>query len=179
MAFTFNFVDQNIYNKNGSVISGNSNIKKIFDAKILRVQTYNDLPLSASKNELYYTSDAGAIYIGQGKNTPLRLINSGNTSAVVYSLSFEDLPAATEQNIGYIYRILNDFTTDNRFISGSGAKQTAGTSIMCAIDSNNDDYKYIILDSVFNFDDYVSKSDAPEKVTEQEIDDLLNELENM
>lgn len=49
------------------------------------------------------------------------------------SITFASLPASLTSSMdGYVYNISDDFTTDNRFIDGSGKKYSAGTNVAVA-----------------------------------------------
>lgn len=59
------------------------------------------------------------------------------------SVVFEELPEANRENLGKVYNIINEFTTDNRFLEGEGVKTTAGTNVV--IVSLGDGYGYDLL----------------------------------
>ena len=59
------------------------------------------------------------------------------------SVVFEELPEANRENLGKVYNIINEFTTDNRFLEGEGVKTTAGTNVV--IVSIGDGYGYDLL----------------------------------
>lgn len=59
------------------------------------------------------------------------------------SVVFEELPEANQENLGKVYNIINEFTTDNRFLEGEGVKTAAGTNVV--IVSLGDGYGYDLL----------------------------------
>ena len=59
------------------------------------------------------------------------------------SVVFEELPEANRENLGKVYNIINEFTTDNRFLEGEGVKTAAGTNVV--IVSLGDGYGYDLL----------------------------------
>lgn len=59
------------------------------------------------------------------------------------SVVFEELPEANKENLGKVYNIINEFTTDNRFLEGEGVKTAAGTNVV--IVSLGDGYGYDLL----------------------------------
>lgn len=173
MSYTFSFNDK-VNNADTSVISTSKSKEKTVQATVYR-SNYSDLPKSASKYEMYYTTDTGAIYIGQGKNNALKMVNTGDTVGVTYAVEFANLPEPTVQNLGYVYRIVDAFATDNRFLVGEGVDKPAGTSVMCTKDEDGS-YLYSIIEGVTDMADYVKKEDIPGNATDKEIDDLLKEL---
>ena len=55
------------------------------------------------------------------------------------SVTFANLPSiVTAGMLNYCYNVSNDFTTDNRFIEGSGKKFSAGTNVVVVDDSTYD-----------------------------------------
>ena len=107
MSYTFSFNDK-VNNMDSTVVSTTKSKETVVEAKVYR-SNYEDLPKSASKYEMYYTTDTGAIYIGQGKNNALKLVNTGDSIAVTYAVEFKNLPEPTMQNVGYVYRIIDAF----------------------------------------------------------------------
>lgn len=58
-----------------------------------------------------------------------RIVAAATAGAIIPdgTITFEELP--TEPKIGYMYNISNDFTTDERFVDGSGIFYRAGTNV--------------------------------------------------
>lgn len=55
------------------------------------------------------------------------------------SLTFANLPATiTKSMVGYVYNMLDDFTTDARFLEGAGKKYSAGTNVSITDQSTYD-----------------------------------------
>lgn len=173
MSYTFGFNDK--ANNGMDLIMNTARSKEIpVEVKVYR-SNYKDLPKSASKYKMYYTADTGATYIGQGKNNALKLINTGDNITVIYTVEFKNLPEPTMQNVGYVYHIINAFTTTDKFLVGEGIDKPAGISVMCTKNENNI-YQYSIIEGITDMTGYVKKDDMPNNATDKEIDDLLKEL---
>lgn len=172
MSYTFSFDDK--VNDMDFIINTTRSKGIPVEVKVYR-SNYEDLPKSASKYEMYYAANTGATYIGQGKNNALKLINTGDNIAVTYAVEFKNLPEPAEQNIGYVYRIIDAFTTTDKFLVGKDIDKPAGTSVMC---TKNEDgiYQYSIIEGVTDMTDYIKKDDMPNNATDKEINDLLKEL---
>lgn len=73
-------------------------------------------------------------------------INSALTSVYTPrgSISFANLPQPQEGNKGYVYNVLDDFTTTSAFIEGAGHSYGAGTNVVC-VDAGSGSYKWDVL----------------------------------
>ena len=60
------------------------------------------------------------------------------------SISFANLPQPQEGNKGYVYNVLDAFTTTEAFIEGAGHSYGAGTNVVCA-DAGSGSYKWDVL----------------------------------
>ena len=60
------------------------------------------------------------------------------------SISFANLPQPQEGNKGYVYNVLDDFTTTSAFIDGAGHSYGAGTNVVC-VDAGSGSYKWDVL----------------------------------
>lgn len=60
------------------------------------------------------------------------------------SISFANLPQPQEGNKGYVYNVLDDFTTTSAFLEGAGKSYGAGTNVVC-VDAGSGSYKWDVL----------------------------------
>lgn len=60
------------------------------------------------------------------------------------SISFANLPQPQEGNKGYVYNVLDDFTTTSAFVEGEGHSYGAGTNIVCVV-AGSGSYKWDVL----------------------------------
>lgn len=60
------------------------------------------------------------------------------------SISFANLPQPQEGNKGYVYNVLDDFTTTSAFLEGAGHSYGAGTNVVC-VDAGSGSYKWDVL----------------------------------
>lgn len=60
------------------------------------------------------------------------------------SISFANLPQPQEGNKGYVYNVLDDFTTTSAFLDGAGHSYGAGTNVVC-VDAGSGSYKWDVL----------------------------------
>lgn len=58
---------------------------------------------------------------------------------------FENLPEMSASNLGFVYGIIDDFTTDSRFVEGAGIDEPAGTEVVVV-------NKGTAVDPVYKFD---------------------------
>lgn len=60
------------------------------------------------------------------------------------SISFANLPQPQEGNKGYVYNVLDAFTTTAAFVEGAGHSYGAGTNVVC-VDAGSGSYKWDVL----------------------------------
>lgn len=65
------------------------------------------------------------------------------------SIQFENLPQPQEGNKGYVYNVLDAFTTTAAFIEGAGHSYGAGTNIVC-VDAGSGSYKWDVLAGIID-----------------------------
>ena len=65
------------------------------------------------------------------------------------SISFANLPQPQEGNKGYVYNVLDAFTTTEAFIEGAGHSYGAGTNVVCA-DAGSGSYKWDVLAGIID-----------------------------
>lgn len=67
------------------------------------------------------------------------------------SIAFENLPTPSADKYGYGYNVINEFTTDSRFVDGVGRTYSAGTNVMIVEDkSNPGTYKFDVIANYFD-----------------------------
>ena len=57
---------------------------------------------------------------------------------------FETLPEPSEDNLGYVYNVIDAFTTNDKFLEGEGISTAAGTNVVVVLGSDNT-YQYDLL----------------------------------
>ncbi len=69
------------------------------------------------------------------------LASSGTVGSFIFmgTITFEELMLLSddEKAIGYVYCVINDFTTDDTFVNGGGLSYTAGTNVQYTVDGWN------------------------------------------
>lgn len=65
------------------------------------------------------------------------------------SISFANLPQPQEGNKGYVYNVLDDFTTTSAFLEGAGHSYGAGTNVVC-VDAGSGSYKWDVLAGIID-----------------------------
>lgn len=115
------------------------------------------------------------------------------------SVAFESLADASETNLGFVYNITKAFTTDERFVDGTGNKYPKGTNVV-VVDTGNSNYKYDVLAGFVDLTDYAKsenvvlkeegkvlssndytnedkgKLDGIEIASNEEVNEMLNEV---
>jgi hypothetical protein len=62
------------------------------------------------------------------------------------SSTFANLPAPTEEKIGWAYNVTDEFTTDSRFVDGPNRTYSAGTNVMIVkVPGDPVTYKYDVI----------------------------------
>lgn len=66
------------------------------------------------------------------------LAANGNIGSFIFigTITFEELVSLSDDKkaTGYVYCVIDNFTTDDNFVNGSGLSYTAGTNVYCVID---------------------------------------------
>ena len=65
------------------------------------------------------------------------------------SIQFANLPQPQEGNKGYVYNVLDAFTTTAAFIEGAGHSYGAGTNVVC-VDAGSGSYKWDVLAGIID-----------------------------
>lgn len=94
------------------------------------------------------------------------------------SVSFADLPAASEANMGKVYNVTTAFTTTADFIEGAGKKHPAGTNV-AIVSTGEGTYGYDALSGFVDLSGYVEKDGNKVLSTEDFTTDLKTKLEGV
>lgn len=86
------------------------------------------------------------------------------------TVAFANLPAASVDNLGMVYNVSDAFTTDARFVEGTGYNYVAGTNVV--IVENGGSYKYDVLAGFVDLTNYWSEDELVE-VTEDQINAMF------
>ena len=79
------------------------------------------------------------------------------------SVAFAGLPATpTAAQVGYVYNITDDFTTDARFVEGAGKAYSAGTNVVIVVtgDVGSEEYKFDTLGNFIDISAIINKINA-------------------
>lgn len=89
--------------------------------------------------------------------------------------SFETLPEAAASNVGLVYNLSNEFTTDERFVEGAGNKYPIGTNVVVIEVPGDPDpsYKYDVLAGFVDLSSYMQTSDMV-AITNEELDQIFS-----
>lgn len=86
------------------------------------------------------------------------------------SVAFADLPELSEENLGLVVNVTEQFTTTADFVEGADAKHPAGTNV--AVVKAGEDYKYDVLAGFVDLSGYIKTSEI-ETITSAEVTALL------
>lgn len=89
------------------------------------------------------------------------------------STAFASLPATPAvAQLGYVYNVTNEFTTDARFVDGTGKKYPAGTNVVVVeIDGDPKTYKFDVLAGFIDTDAIDGRIDNTQGAIAAEFDD--------
>lgn len=86
------------------------------------------------------------------------------------SVAYASLPEASASNLGNVYSVSNAFTTDSRFVEGSGKAYPAGTNVVVVFSSST--YKYDVLAGFVDLSGYWQKTGLT-AMQNSDIDDIV------
>ena len=78
------------------------------------------------------------------------------------SKPFDELPDATEENLGYVYNITDNFTTNENFVEGADSSYPKGTNVV-VVDIGSGSYKYDVLAGFVDLTEYAKTADVVKK----------------
>lgn len=104
-------------------------------------------------------------------------VSSALTSAIVPkgTVAFASLPTPAKANLGYMYNVSDAFTTDNRFVEGTGKKYVAGANVyvVAVTTGSSTEYKFDVFMGFVDLSGYQTKADMPAAATNEDIDALF------
>lgn len=93
------------------------------------------------------------------------------------TLPFADLPTPSAENLGNVYNMSDDFTSDNRFVDGAGGKYSAGVNVGVVL--VGEDYKFDVLSMPVDLSGYVQKDGNKVLSTNDFTDDDKSKLDGI
>lgn len=90
------------------------------------------------------------------------------------NIHFIDLPEPSASNLGYVYSMLEAFTTDDRFVASEPTSYPIGTNVVVVAVYNDGvtNYLFDVLSGFVDLSDYAKKTDMV-AITNQEIDEIV------
>lgn len=88
------------------------------------------------------------------------------------NVNFASLPAPSATNLGYVYSMLDAFTTDDRFVASEPTEYPIGTNVVVVAvnqDGSGTKYLYDVLAGFVDLSPYMKKADMV-AITNEEID---------
>ena len=122
--------------------------------------------------ELRYVDWDGLVYY-DGKIKDFIQANAENYLKMGGILPIKDLPDPSRQNLNYIYKITDSFTSDNHF-EKPGYVYPAGTWVQCINHEEDERWLY----TIFNEETIGSTADLSNYYTKPEIDQQLKTIKN-
>lgn len=90
------------------------------------------------------------------------------------NIHFVDLPEPSASNLGYVYSMLEAFTTDDRFVASEPTPYPIGTNVVVVAVYNDGatNYLFDVLSGFVDLSGYLKKTDMV-AITNQEIDEIV------
>lgn len=90
------------------------------------------------------------------------------------NIHFIDLPEPSASNLGYVYSMLEAFTTDDRFVASEPTPYPIGTNVVVVAVYNEGatNYLFDVLSGFVDLSGYLKKTDMV-AITNQEIDEIV------
>lgn len=90
------------------------------------------------------------------------------------NIHFIDLPEPSASNLGYVYSMLEAFTTDDRFVASEPTSYPIGTNVVVVSVYNDGatNYLFDVLSGFVDLSGYLKKTDMV-AITNQEIDEIV------
>ena len=90
------------------------------------------------------------------------------------NIHFIDLPEPSASNLGYVYSMLEAFTTDDRFVANEPTPYPIGTNVVVVAVYNDGatNYLFDVLSGFVDLSGYLKKTDMV-AITNQEIDEIV------
>lgn len=104
-------------------------------------------------------------------------VSAALTSAIVPkgTVAFASLPTPAKANLGYMYNVSDAFTTDSRFIEGTGKIYAAGANVyvVAVTTGESTEYKFDVFMGFVDLSGYQTKADMPGAATNNDIDAMF------
>lgn len=104
-------------------------------------------------------------------------VSAALTSAIVPkgTIAFASLPTPAKANLGYMYNVSDAFTTDSRFIEGTGKIYAAGANVyvVAVTTGGSTEYKFDVFMGFVDLSGYQTKADMPGAATNEDIDAMF------
>lgn len=104
-------------------------------------------------------------------------VSAALTAAIVPkgTVAYASLPTPAKSNLGYMYNVSNEFTTDTRFVEGAGKKYDAGANVyvVAVTTGSSTEYKFDVFMGFVDLSGYQTKADMPAAATNGDIDAMF------
>lgn len=104
-------------------------------------------------------------------------VSAALTAAIVPkgTVAYASLPTPAKANLGYMYNVSNEFTTDGRFVEGAGKKYAAGANVyvVAVTNGSSTEYKFDVFMGFVDLSGYQTKADMPVAATNEDIDAMF------
>ncbi len=104
-------------------------------------------------------------------------VSAALTSAIVPkgTVAFASLPTPAKANLGYMYNVSDEFTTDARFVEGAGKKYAAGANVyvVAVTSGSSTEYKFDAFMGFVDLSGYQTIADMPAAATNEDIDAMF------
>lgn len=104
-------------------------------------------------------------------------VSAALTSAIVPkgTIAYASLPTPAVANLGYMYNVSDEFTTDARFVEGAGKKYAAGANVyvVAVTTDSSTEYKFDVFMGFVDLSGYQTKVDMPGAATNEDIDAMF------
>lgn len=154
-----NEIDQYLYNKINTAAT------EAKEALTLAIQNEDHLTEVYVKAETYSKTEVDD------------KVSAALTSAIVPkgTVAYASLPTPAKANLGYMYNVSNEFTTDVRFVEGAGKKYDAGANVyvVAVTTDSSTEYKFDVFMGFVDLSGYQTKGDMPGAATDGDIDAMF------
>lgn len=104
-------------------------------------------------------------------------VSAALTSAIVPkgTVAYASLPTPAVANLGYMYNVSDEFTTDARFVEGAGKIYAAGANVyvVAVTTDSSTEYKFDVFMGFIDLSGYQTKADMPGAATNDDIDKMF------
>lgn len=105
-------------------------------------------------------------------------VSAALTAAIVPkgTVAYASLPTPAKANLGYMYNVSNEFTTDARFVEGAGKKYAAGANVyvVAVTTGSSTEYKFDVFMGFVDLSSYQTKADMLGAATNEDIDAMFS-----